>query len=76
MAKLPLQKNYYSRALKDMTENVMYNIDKGMGGIVQTGIFSQYVRKRSLHHSQEDRTYLAKCLVLPNTFWQGLIESP
>ena len=38
MAKLPLQKNYYSRALKDMTENVMYNFYKGMGGIVQTGI--------------------------------------
>ena len=46
------------------------------GGIVQTGIFSQYVNKRSLHHSRKDRTYLAKCLVLPNTFWQGLIESP
>jgi len=62
--------------LKDMTENVMYNNYKRWGGIVKTGIISQYVRKMSLHHSQEDRTYLAKCLVLPNTFWQGLIESP
>lgn len=62
--------------MKDMTENVMYNNYKRWGGLVQTGILSQYVNKRSLHHSRKDRTYLAKCLVLPNTFWQSLIESP
>ena len=38
-------------AMKDMTENVMYNNYKRGGGIVQTGIISQYVRKRSLHQA-------------------------
>ena len=33
MAKLPLQKNSFSRALKDMAENVMYNNYKKVGGL-------------------------------------------
>ena len=74
MAKLPLQKNYYSRALNGMTEYVKWY--KNLGWVCPNWNLQPVCQKEESPSSIEDRTYLAKCLVLPNTFWQGLIESP
>ena len=39
----------------------MYNnYIKGGGGLVQTGILSQYVNKRSLHHSRKRQNVSGK----------------
>ena len=45
---------------------------KKRAGIVQTGINSQYDKKKECPSSQTDGKYQAKCLVLLHTFWQWI----
>ena len=59
MAKLPLQKNSFSRALKDMTENVMYNNYKGGGGLSKQES-SASMSKRGVSINQNRRNVSGK----------------
>jgi hypothetical protein len=58
MAKLPLQKNSFSRALKDMTKNVMYNNYKGGAGLSkQASSASMSIRGVSITAGKTERIW-------------------